>query len=360
LAREWLADLVEISCSGTDLDGLLLGASSAEELAGLLVASVRLDLPTVYAPPASTPLCAALVALGLAPVAGDPATTVVSLIESYGQRPRGLVDDFSLANALRAGLAVGGGPVILVHLAAIAREADVAGFGQMMRVLAAETPEADPEWLREYGVPGLLSSLGDTLHDVPTVAGNLKVNLPSAPPAPRERSRFVFIRARASGAEAVCRVRKGVTEPSGECRVFGSEEEAVSSMLRGKVGEGALLVVGGCGPRGGPGLLRLDALGQSLRESGLEVPVLTDGLAPEDAEGTWISLFTPEAAAGGVLSLLRDGDTLRIDLAEGRIRTGAREFTSREPGEFPNSAGPAYAARYARTALPALEGAGFG
>jgi dihydroxy-acid dehydratase len=151
-----------------------------------------------------------------------------------------------------------------------------------------------------------------------------------------------------------------VTEPSGECRVFGSEEVAVSSVLRGEVGEGALLVVGGCGPRGGPGLLRLDALGQSLKESGLEVPVLTDGLAPEDAEGAWISLFTPEAADGGVLSLLRDGDTLRIDLAEGRIRTGAREFTSREPGEFPNSAGQAYTARYARNALPALEGAGFG
>ncbi len=343
-----------------DLDGLLLGAASAEELAGMLVAALRLDLPTVYAPPASQPLCAALVALGLAPGDGDPAATAVSLTESDGPRPRGLVDNFSLANALRAGVAAGGGPVILVHLAAIAREAGVAGFDQMMRVLAAETPEADPEWLREHGVSGLLSSLGDTLHDVPTVAGNLKENLPPAPPAPGEHSRLVFVRARASGAEAVCRVRKGVTEPAGECRVFGSEEEAVSSVLRGEVGEGALLVVGGCGPRGGPGLLRLDALGRSLKESGLEVPVLTDGLAPEDAVGPWISLFTPEAAAGGVLSLLRDGDTLRIDLAEGRIRTGAREFTSREPSEFPNGAGTAYAARYARTALPALEGAGFG
>jgi dihydroxy-acid dehydratase len=249
---------------------------------------------------------------------------------------------------------------MLVHLAAIAREAGVTGFGQMMRVLAAETPEADPGWLREYGVPGLLSSLGDTIHDVPTVAGNLKENLTSAPPTPEEHSRLVFIMARASGAEAVCRVRKGVTEPAGECRVFGSEEEAVSSVLRGEVGEKALLVVGGCGPRGGPGLLRLDALGQSLKESGLEVPVLTDGLAPEDAEGACISLFTPERASGGVLSLLRDGDTLRIDLAEGRIRTGAGEFTSREPGEFPNSAGPAYVVRYAGNALPALAGAGFG
>ena len=58
--------------------------------------------------------------------------------------------------------------------------------------------------------------------------------------------------------------------------------------------------------------------------------------------------------------MLRDGDNLRIDLAEGRIRTGARELTSREPGGFPNSAGQAYPARYARNALPALEGASFG
>jgi dihydroxy-acid dehydratase len=360
LAREWIADLVEISCSGVDLDGLLLGAASTEELAGMLVASLRLDLPTVYAPPASTPLLAVLVALGLAPGAGDPANTAVSLTESDGRRPRGLVDNFSLANALRAGVAAGGGPGVLVHLAAIAREAGVAGFGQMVRVLTAETPEADPKWVREYGVPGLLSSLGDTLHETPTVAGNLKENLAPALPAPGEHARLVFVRARASGAEAVCRVRKDVKETAGECRVFGSEEEAVWSVIQGEVGEGAMLVVGGCGPRGGPGLLRLDALGRSLKEAGLGVPVMTDGLAPEEALGTWTSLFTPEAADGGVLGLLRDGDTLRIDLAEGRIRTGAREFTSRKPREFPNSAGTGYAARYARKALPALEGAGFG
>ena len=109
-------------------------------------------------------------------------------------------------------------------------------------------------------------------------------------------------------------------------------------------------------------MLRLDGLGRSLREAGREVPVLTDGLAPEDARGTWISLFTPEAAAGGVLALLRDGDPLTIDLVEGRIRTGigAREFESREPTGFPERADTAYAARYARAALSALEGAGFG
>ena len=359
LAREWLADLVEISCSGMDLDGLLLTAR-LEELAGMLIAALRLDLPTVCAPPTGTPLSATLVALGLAPDLEDPANTAVLLAGSRGSHPRGLVDDFSLANALRAGVAAGGGPEVLVQLAAIAREAGLTGFGQMIRVLASETPEVGPEWLQEYGVPGLLSSLGDTLLDVPTVRGDLKENLPFVPPAPREHARLFFVRARASGAEAVCRVREGVTETAGECRVFGSEEEAVSSVRRGDVGEGAMLVVGGCGPRGGPGLLRLDALGRSLEEARLDVPVLTDGLAPEGAAGTWISLFTPEAAAGGVLSLLQNGDSLRIDLAEGRIRTRAREFEGREPAVFPTRTGTGYAARYARTALPALEGAGFG
>lgn len=326
----------------------------------MLVAALRLDLPTVCAAPNSSSFSAALVALGLAPGVGEPADAVVSIAEGGGLQSRGLIDNFSLANALRSGVAAGGGPELLVHLAALAREAGVAGFDQMMRVLAPETPEAGPEWLQERGVRGLLSSLGDTLHDVPTVTGNLKENLPSEPPPPDGHTRLVFVRARASGAEAVCRVRKDITEAAGECRVFGSEGAAVAGVRRGEVGEGTMLIVGSCGPRGGPGLLRLEDLGLALREAGLEVPVLTDGLAPQDAVGTWISLFTPEATEGSVLSLLRDGDTIRIDLAEGRIRTGATGLENRDPGEFPDRADTAYASRYAGTALPALEGAGFG
>jgi len=360
LKREWIADQAEVFGSIAKLDALLVGPARAEDLAGLLLAALRLDLPTIFAPDSARPFDIVPYALGLASLDAEPAEVIVQVAHSGGPRSSELVDDFSLANALRAGVAAGGGPEVLVHLAAIAREADLTGFGQMMRVLAAETPEVGPEWLREYDVSGLLSSLGDGLHDTSTVAGNLRENLPSTPPAPGEHSRLVFVRARASGAEAVCRVREGVTEVAGECRVFDSEREAVSSVHSGEVQEGAMLVVRGCGPRGGPGLLRLDALGRSLEEARLEVPVLTDGLASEDALGPWISLFTPEAAAGGVLSLLQNGDSLRIDLAEGRIRTGAGDFESREPGEFPDTAGTAYAARYARTALPALEGAGLG
>ena len=362
LRREWVADQAEAFGSITRLDALLVGPARTEDLPGLLLAAVRLNVPTVFGPAGDGPFGTLPYALGLASLDAEPAELVVRIARSGEPRFRELIDNFSLANALRAGVAAGGGPELLVHLAALAREAGVAGFDQMIRVLAPETPEVAPEWLQEHGVFGLLSSLDDTLHDVPTVAGNLRENLPPAPPPPDEHARLVFVRARASGAEAVCRVSEGVTEAAGECRVFGSEEEAVAGVRRGEVGEGTMLVVGGCGPRGGPGMIRLNALGWALREAGLDVSVLTDGLASEGAVGTWISLFTPEATEGSVISLLRDGDVLRIDLTEGRIRTGigARELGRREPTEFSVRAETAYAARYAGTALPALEGAGFG
>ena len=111
----------------------------------------------------------------------------------------------------------------------------------------------------------------------------------------------------------------------------------------------------------------MQALWQALYDNGVEFALgghwhNYERTAPMNAAGTWISLFTPEATESGVIALLRDGDTLRIDLTEGRIRTGigARELGTRSPGTFPDRAGTAYAARYASVALPALEGAGFG
>lgn len=362
LIREWVADVAQVFAA--NLDALLLDAALPEHLAGLLLAALRLDLPAVH-PASETPLSVAFAALGLASLARDPATIAVGLARNGEPRPRSLVENFSLANALRAGLSAGGGPELLVHLSAVAREAGVAGFPQMIRVLAPETPAvAGPGWLREHGVSGLLSHLGDTLHDVRTVEGRLKVSLPPSPPVPEgtAASRLVFVRGRASGTEAICQAPKAAPDIGGECRVFASEEAAVRAVLAGELGASSFLVVAGCGPRGGPGLSRLDRLGEALQKVDSEgVPVLTDGLAPDGAPGTRFSLAAPEAAVGGTIGRLRDGDALRIDLEGGRIRAGigAEELGHREPfGRGSPTAG--YAARYARSALPALEGGGFG
>lgn len=367
LHREWVADWTEAFCSTNKLDALLLSATEPAELAGLLIAALRLDLPAVVVP-TNEPFAIALTALGFAPLDEDPAEVAVELARTGQPRPRELVEGFSLANALRSGLALGAGPELLVHLAAIAREVRVAGFPQMIRVLTPESPalsEPASPWFEAHGVAGLLAHLGDALHDTPTVTGRLKEALPSAPPAPETPPlRLVFVRGRASGTEILCRASEGVTEVSGNCRFYPSERAAVRAVNDAAVHPEDLLVVGGCGPRGGPGLLRLDRLGSTLTEVGLAgvVPVLTDGLPPEDVLGVWASLATPEAAAGGVIGRLRHGDSLRLDLAEGLVRTGVKadELRGREPFASSVSSSFGYAARYSRTALPALEGGGFG
>jgi dihydroxy-acid dehydratase len=366
LAREWVADLAQISCAREDLDGLLLVAEEPEELTGLVLAALRLNLPTVVAPPRDARLFATLAALGLAPLTADPAELIV---EVAGSRRLDLIEDFTLANALRAAYSLGDEPETIVHLSAIAREAGSLGFARMLRVLVPETPllaKPDSEWFEEHGVAGLFAYLGELLHDTPTVEGRLHEILPPAPPAPppSAESRLVFVEGRTSGTEALCRVWGSQKEVAGECRVLHSEKFAVRVVQGEFFDPDSLLVVGGCGPRGGPGLLRLDLLAQALRESGIEerTSIITDGLPPREARGTWLSLVSPEAAAGGVIGQLRDGDTLRIDLVKRRIRTGVRvdEMENRDPYKFPGPADAGYAARYARSALPALEGAGFG
>ena len=368
MRREWVADAAQISCTHEHLDALLIAAEEPEELAGLVLCALRLNLPTVAAPPRDARLFTTLAALGLAPLAASPSEVVVEVAGSGGPRPLELIEGFSLANALRATYSLGDGPETIVHLSAIAREAGALGFDQMLRVLVPETSllaQPGSEWLEEHGVAGLLAHLGEDLHDDLTVEGRLRETLPPPPPSPSPpvESRLVFVEGRASGTEALCRVSR-IEEVAGECRVHNSEEFAVGVVEGGLLEPGSLLVVGGCGPRGGPGLLRLERLAQVLHESGLEesIPVITDGLPPRDVGGTWVSLVSPEAAAGGVIGRLRNGDTLRIDLAEGRIRTGVRtgELEGRDPYRSPDPAGAGYAARYARSALPAPRGAGFG
>lgn len=365
LVREWVADTTEVSIAVKNLDALLLDADSPAELVGLLLAALRLDLPTVVARQDDA-YAAALTALGAVPLNGGVVEAAVEAAEKGEPRLGELVGNFSVANALRTGLSMGGGPELMVHLSAVAREGDVSGFSQMLRVLTPETAEIDlPEskWFQEHGIERLLAYLDDDLHDVPTVTGWLKESLPPSPPAPEESFRLVFVKGRASRSEAICRAPAGTEEVAGECRVFSSDGEAAQAVRDGEVVDGELIVVAGCGPRGGPGLVKLELLGEALDEAGLaaSLPVLTDGLPPDEASGTWISLMTQEAEANGMIGRLRDGDELRMDLQEGRIRAGMKptEMRSREPYEAVDNQNSGYVGRYARTARNALDGAGF-
>lgn len=381
LAREWTSDAAHLELLNSGADAILLPEGPPEELAGQLSAALRAGVPAVLDVDPSrplTPFLAALAALGLAPMSGESAPAGVAAEVGRTGKPtaRRLVSSFSLANALRAGLSLGGGPEIMLHLAALGREAGVAGCARMLRVLVPETPviaESDSRWFAEHGLPGLLARISEDLHHAPTVDGRLKQLLPEPDEETGESlagsrgyadSRLVLVEGRASATEAPCRQMPGVEEIYGECRVFWSEKEAVSALENEALEEGQLLVVGGCGQRGTPGLKRLDALAGALWDSGPDgLTVFTDGLAPDWAGGVWASPVFPEAAAGGVLARLRDGDGLRLDLAERRIRVSvsADEMEDRAPGARFGRRGTqlGYASRYTYDHMKPLEGGGF-
>lgn len=385
LAREWLADSAHLWLASSGAGALLIPGGPPERLAGLVASALRAEIPAVIEAPLGGPLgsepapfSAGLAALGLVPFSAEgPVSSVQTAVElgrSGKPTARRLVSSFSLANALRAGLSLGGGPETVLHLSALGREAGIAGCARMLRVLVPETlalAEPGSSWFRERGVPGLLAHISGDLHHAPTVSGRLKTSLPEAleesgaeETGEYAGSRLVLVEGRASATEAPCRQMPGAEDVRGECRVFWSEKEAVSAVENGVLEEGQILVVGGCGGRGAPGLWRLDLLARALGETGMgETPVFTDGLVPDGARGVWASPVWPEAAGGGVLARLRDGDTLLLDLVEERIRANvsAEEMEDRAPGaRFGRRGGETgYAARYAAGHLGPLEGGGF-
>lgn len=377
LAREWVADAAEVALSNAGastgaagkLDAFFIDDSRPEVLAGLFTAALRLDLLAVCVSAPVEPFTVALAGLGLVPLKKGNAVEAGVEAARFGfPRAGRLSGSFPLTNALRAGLAAGGGPEVIVHLAALANESGVHGFPQILRVVAPEAPvvcDTTSGFFTAHGAAGLLASLGNAIHDAPTVSGPLKKLLPDLSGEQPEPggSRVSFVRGRASGLEAICHAPPGTEEVSGSCRAFASEEKAVRAVLGGELSTGEMLVVGGGGPQGGPGLVRLDRLEAALAGEGLagEVPVFTDGLTPDRSPGARISLCTPESVAGGVLGLLRDGDFLRILPKDGRIRAGVdpRELEDREPPDDLQDDRTGYAARYARYSLPALEGGGF-
>lgn len=356
LSREWVADLAQVLCPPEHPDALLLSAERHDDMAGLVLAALRLDLPAVVV--AGSRFSVTLAALGASPLEEEAAILAVRMARKGGPRLRELVSGFSLANALRAGCALGMGEETMVHLAAVAHEAGETGFARMIRVLAPETP-AFAVREQESEAADFLACLSP--NDVPTVEGRLGELLPERSADPAPMSRLTFVKGRASGVEAVCRAPTGMEEVAGKCQVFVSEDAAARAVAADSLQPESLIVVAGCGPRSG--LRRLEGLGDALEESGIgeTVSVLTDGLPPEKGKGVWISLFTPEAASGGIISLLEDGDTLRFDLRRSLILTtvSAEELESREPLAFPEPPGFGYAARYSVEALSAFEGAGF-
>jgi len=315
--------------------------------------------------------------------------TLARLIRQSGPRPRQLVTRQSLENAAAAVAATGGSTNAALHLPAIAHEAGLsftlADIGPIFErtPLLSDLKPGGRFWARDLhevgGVPTVLRAMLDAgvLHpSCETVAGRTIGEIALGAPAPdgdvvRRADRPL---ARSGGLVVlggtlapdgallkVAGLKRLVHE--GPARVFDGEEAAVAAVRSRNYLAGDVIIIRHEGPRGGPGMremLGVTALiyGQGMGEN---VALLTDGRFSGATRGMCIGHIGPEAAVGGPLALVKDGDLVRIDAQRRALDLLV------DPGELAQrrrnwSAAPAMnlpptLAKYARLVGPAHLGA---
>lgn len=284
------------------------------------------------------------------------AKRAVQMARKGGPLPRELVTRESLDNALTLDMAMGGSTNTVLHTLAIAREAGVDFTLERMNELSARTPYlcklspsghyhvADLD--RAGGVMAILKRLpGAMLHlNSPTVSGKtIGQQIKAAKIADDDVIRTIPNAYSQDGGLAVlwgnlasCGsvVKKGGVAPSmmtftGKAICFNSQEEACEGILGGKVRPGHVVVIRYEGPKGGPGMQEMLAptsyiIGAGLGES---VALITDGRFSGATHGACVGHVSPEAAEGGLIGLLKDGDEITIDIPK---RTINAKLTKKE------------------------------
>jgi len=269
---------------------------------------------------------------------------VVNLLR-LGITARDIMTKKAFENAIAVLMAFGGSTNAVLHLLAIAREADVDLTLDDFNRVADKVPHlGDLKPFGRYvmndvdrvgGVPVLMKALLDAglLHgDVLTVTGKtMAENLASInPPDPDGK----IIRAMANPIHKTggISILRGSMAPegavvktagfdladfTGPARVFDRERAAMDALTEGKISAGDVVVIRYEGPKGGPGMREMLAITAAIKGAGLgkDVLLLTDGRFSGGTTGLCIGHIAPEATDGGPIALVRDGDLIRVDIA---------------------------------------------
>ena len=277
------------------------------------------------------------------------AKRAVAMAKKGGPLPKELVTKNSLDNALTLDMAMGGSTNTVLHTLAIAREADVDYSLERMNELSRRTPyicKLAPsghyhvsDLDRAGGIMAILKRVKSEnrkvkdggLVDTPTVSGkSLFKQIAAAKISDDDVIRTVGNAYSQDGGLAVlwgnlaergAVVKKGGVAPSmmcftGKAICFNSQEEACAGILGGKVKPGHVVVIRYEGPKGGPGMQEMLAptsyiIGAGLGES---VALITDGRFSGATHGACVGHVSPEAAEGGLIGLLKNGDEITIDI----------------------------------------------
>ena len=150
---------------------------------------------------------------------------------------------------------------------------------------------------------------------------------------------------------------------TGKARVFDSEEDAFNAVMKKSIREGDIVLIRYEGPRGGPGMREMLAVTAAIVGQGLgeKVGLVTDGRFSGATRGIMVGHVCPEAAAGGPIALVKDGDSITIDTENGRldVHVDEAELSRRRSvwKKKEDGAGPGLLRQYAALVSSASEGA---
>lgn len=301
-------------------------------------------------------------------------------------RPASIITRPALENAFAAVAATGGSTNAVLHLLAIAREAGVPmNLADFDRISARTPLLADLKPFGKFVAPDLERAGGERLiahrlqeagllQDAPTVSGK---TLFAAAGEFRETKDQQVVRPlknpiKPHGGIAIlhgslapegCVVKLVGTErlkQTGPARVFDSEEAAFEAVQAQKIKAGDFVVIRYEGPKGGPGMREMLGVTAALIGQGLggSVALITDGRFSGATHGLMVGHVAPEAAAGGPIALLRDGDAITIDVNERRLDVEANLIERKKTWQAPAREKPTGVfAKYARLVSSASEGA---
>ncbi|MBL0226673.1 MAG: dihydroxy-acid dehydratase [Geobacteraceae bacterium] len=269
-------------------------------------------------------------------------------------KPRDIMTRAAFENAIRVDLALGGSSNTVLHLLAIAREAGVELPLELFDILGKDTPQlasmnpAGEHFMEDLdiagGVSGVLKQLGGKIKDTQTLFGLTTHQLAESiqnvdddvihsldNPIKKEGGIAVLF-GNIAPLGAVVK-QSGVSAPmmqfEGTARCFDAEEQAMAAIMEGKVVSGDVVVIRYEGPKGGPGMREMLAPTAAIMGMGLgdSVALITDGRFSGGTRGPCIGHISPEAAEGGPIALVVDGDRILLDIPARRLELLVDEAT---------------------------------
>ncbi len=265
---------------------------------------------------------------------------VVELVKQ-NIKPRDFITRETIKNMITVSSAMGGSTNATLHIPAIAHELDVDITLKDFDAISRDTPyliKLKPSGKTTFldfeeagGVPVLLKELkplltdqlmasGKTLYETVDAVENLRPDILKSLDDPiTPHGAYAVLTGNLAPDGSIVKqsaVAENMKQHTGPARIFHCEEDAVQALYHGEVQPGDVLVLRYEGPRGGPGMREMLAATSAMMGMGLgtSCAIITDGRFSGATRGPCIGHISPEAAAGGVIGLVEEGDTIEIDI----------------------------------------------